>query len=130
MILSAENPGLFRGLGNMAGVSDYEHFYRSGKYNQKLREALGGGPDEVPEVYESLSVINYPEKFSSTPVFILHGMADTVVSPEYSTRLAERLEQAGVRVVHHEVKDVAHEGKLIMGHEVEVLDFFDSIRLR
>jgi len=126
MILAMNHPRLFRALCDIAGISDYTAFYNAGKYNQKLREALGGSPTEVPKVYKNLSVINFPKAFVNTPVCIIHGNADRTVPVEQSKNLARVLRKTGVMVNYLEVPGVGHSTALIRGYEKVVLDFFET----
>lgn len=66
-----------------------------------LREFLGGGPDESPELHARYDDASpYPHASAdSPPTLLIHGGRDELVRPRHSERLAERLSELGVP--HH-----------------------------
>jgi acetyl esterase/lipase len=53
---------------------------------------LGGGPNQVPEVYAAASPITFAD--TAPPTLLIHGGRDELVAPAHSERLAARLAQA------------------------------------
>lgn len=127
MVLSKHQPGLFKALCNLCGIGDYTRFFNDGKYQQRLPEALGGTPSEVPEAYQEISVTNYPEAFLQTPVIILHGSEDQLVAVEQSRNLYRTLKETGVLVEYYEVPGFGHDSAIIKRHEKIILDFFEHV---
>lgn len=76
----------------------YEHPAPAGVFDTRsvLHEYLGGPPSSASEAYFAASPINFVTA-TSPPTLLIHGMKDSIVTPEESTRLEERLNQAGVK---------------------------------
>jgi acetyl esterase/lipase len=72
-----------------------------------LRELVGSTPDESPEKYRSASPLN-DVKPTSPPTLILSGRADPLVWYRHAHRLADRLKENRVRVVHLELPWATH----------------------
>jgi dipeptidyl aminopeptidase/acylaminoacyl peptidase len=128
MIFAKYNPGLFAAVCDLAGVSQYADFYNMGKYQKKLPEALGGTPQTAPEAYKALSVLTYPEAFRDTPVLMIHGDADKTVSIDFSRRLHQALDAAGVKNQLIEMPGHSHAMTILHGNEQTVLNFFEQAR--
>jgi acetyl esterase/lipase len=61
-----------------------------------LERYLGGSPTGSADAYFAASPVNFVQ--AGTPATLLiHGMRDSVVGPEQTTRLESRLQEAGVR---------------------------------
>lgn len=58
-----------------------------------VTRALGGTPDQVPEVYARRSPVSWPEAIE-TPVLVLHGGKDSVVPARQARAFAAALQQA------------------------------------
>lgn len=72
-----------------------------------LRELVGATPDESPEKYRSASPM-YDVKPTSPPTLIITGRADPLVWYRHAYRLADRLKENRVRVVHLELPWATH----------------------
>jgi acetyl esterase/lipase len=55
---------------------------------------IGKSYEEAPELYKQASPVTYARK-DNPPLLIMHGTADTTVSPDQSRELAAALEKAG-----------------------------------
>ena len=55
-----------------------------------IRDAMGGTPDEQPEMYRSRSSIYMTERLTM-PITVLHGTQDELIPVEHSRRLANAL---------------------------------------
>lgn len=64
-----------------------------------------------PERYDDSQPINFVDG-SEPRTFLLHGLADTVVSPRNSKQLAARIRASGGRVQEHYYEGVSHGGVL------------------
>lgn len=97
----ANDPAI-RGLIAFYAPADLNFAYRYGDENdilhspQILRELLGGTPEQARTNYNSASPIDFVMA-SSPPTLLLHGTPDPLVWIRQSRRLAERLQQSGVR---------------------------------
>lgn len=74
---------------------------------------VGAYPETAPDQFVARSAVFWPELIN-TPLLLLHGGADAIVSPQQSRVLAERLQQAGkqVQLVIFEGDNHALEGQL------------------
>ncbi|MCZ7540833.1 MAG: prolyl oligopeptidase family serine peptidase [Anaerolineae bacterium] len=74
---------------------------------------VGAYPETAPDQFIARSAVFWPELINS-PLLLLHGGADAIVSPQQSRALSERLQQAGKRVqlVIFEGDNHALEGQL------------------
>lgn len=73
----------------LRSVTDWRTY--SPEYTRPL---LGGGPDDVPQVYARCSPIDLAEQLAR-PVLLLHGMKDDNVFVQDTIRLVERLQKLG-----------------------------------
>jgi len=107
------------------GVTDFTQFYiDSSTYKASLVAAYGGTPSQVPDVYADESALGNEERFSNTPVMMLHGSADNVVSVFQSRDLYQSLSALGYTVEYIEVPGVAHDASiLISGREAEIFSW-------
>ena len=71
-----------------AGITDQR------LYNAYWRERFLGHPDQFPERYEALSLVRAAPKLTR-PLLLIHGLADTNVSPAHTLRLSSALLAAG-----------------------------------
>ena len=60
-----------------------------------LRDYVGGSPSDLSSLYDAASPIRLVTS-ASPPTLLLHGGRDELVSPEDSSRLNERLTEAGI----------------------------------
>ena len=86
---------------------------------------FGAYPETAPEQFVARSAVFWPELINA-PLLLLHGEADTLVSPQQSRALAERLQQAGkqVQLVIFEGDNHALEGQL--GGLPPAMDWFQQ----
>ena len=91
-----------RGVISIYGPTDlqfgYEHPAPSGLFDTRsaLDAYLGGSPASAADTYFAASPINFVSG-TSPPTLLIHGMRDSIVSPDESARLEERLQTAGVK---------------------------------
>jgi pimeloyl-ACP methyl ester carboxylesterase len=65
------------------------------------------------------------EKVKPLPALVVHGAKDGIVPPEYSKKMVEAAQRAGLQVTYLEVPDADH--LTIIGASFSaVLDFFDK----
>ncbi|HKS98881.1 MAG TPA: alpha/beta hydrolase [Rugosimonospora sp.] len=88
---------------SMAGVCDLAEAYRLGLSDGAVRELIGGGPDERPEVY----ALACPTRLAplGVPQIVVHGTRDAAVPFALSARYAA-VAGPGCRLV--ELPGVAH----------------------
>lgn len=89
----------------LAGVLDLRLAVTSG-HDRYVRALLEGTPDEQPTRYETSSPIEHLP--IGLPVTVIHGEADTVVSPEHSRRYAAAARAAGDPVTLRVLPGVGH----------------------
>jgi acetyl esterase/lipase len=95
---SLPESGRVRAVIALAGVFDYseEGDFFAG-FIQNIREFMGGSPEQAPDNWAEASAITWVR--GDTPPFLLvHGTADTNVSPDQSRKFATALEEAGTEV--------------------------------
>lgn len=119
-------PRNIRAVCNFMGCTDFSRFYREGHYNESLRDAFGGTPDEVPDVYAAQSAVSEPEAYRYIPIITIHGDRDTCIPVWNATALWERIEgfHNGSRCVI--LKGVEHTNKVVQGLEDNILDVFQQ----
>jgi len=72
-----------------------------------LAALLGGGPDEIPEVYRDFSVVTHIGP-TTAPTLVLHGTDDTWTPVEHARRLVAALQDADVEMAYVELAGVDH----------------------
>jgi predicted esterase len=119
------NKDVIASLVDIHGITDYAQFYiDTPTYKNSLIVAYGGTPDQVPEVYADESALGNEQRFSHTPVMILHGAADNVVSVTQSRNLYQSLSALGYTVKYIEVPGVGHDALTLMtGRETEIFNW-------
>jgi hypothetical protein len=119
------NNKLIASLVDIHGITDYTQFYiETPTYKDSLVAAYGGTPDQVPEIYADESTLGNEQRFSQTPVMILHGTADDVVNIDQSRNLFNSLSALGYTVKYIEVPGVAHDASaLISSREMEIFNW-------
>jgi poly(3-hydroxybutyrate) depolymerase len=123
------NPDTIASACPVMGVTDFAAFYNWPQVDQTLKTSIkvtfGGTPTEKPLVYKDESPLGNEIRFAHTPVFLLHGSADTVVPVSNSQNLYNSLRQAGYVVKYDEVSGVGHYGTdLIGGREQKIYEWF------
>ena len=88
-------PGLFRCAIDVAGVGDWNDWYRD-PGGPWIRARMGA-PEQDPELYRKLSPIYHVEKIRD-PLLVLHGTSDVNVPFLESVRLIDALTKAGKAV--------------------------------
>ena len=84
--------------------ADKKDILDSGKL---LKQYLGGTPTDARAAYDSASAYGLVSR-KTVPMLLIHGLNDELVWYQQSQRLAERLEQNGVKHVYLEVPWATH----------------------
>ncbi len=115
-------------LVDIHGITDFTQFYfETSTYKDSLMAAYRGTPGDVPDIYADESALGNEQRFSQTPVLILHGTADNVVSVSQSRNLYQSLSALGYTVKYIEVPGVAHDASiLISSREMEIFDWLSE----
>jgi pimeloyl-ACP methyl ester carboxylesterase len=122
------NNEVIASLVDIHGITNFTQFYiETTSYKASLEAAYGGTPSQVPEVYANESALGNEHRFMHTPVMMLHGTADDVVSVSQSRNLNQSLSALGYTVKYIEVPGVTHDAQiLISGREMEIFNWFNS----
>ncbi|MEW6751686.1 MAG: prolyl oligopeptidase family serine peptidase [Candidatus Latescibacterota bacterium] len=90
----------------------------------------GGGatPPARQRVLDAVNILAHAENALNLPVRLVHGAADSVVSPEHSRRLAARLEELGYRVEYEEHPGVGHNSWDLAYQDGRIFSYFDQFR--
>jgi dienelactone hydrolase len=122
------NPQIIASACPVMGVTNFTEFYNwtpDSTLKNSIKTAFGGTPSQVPLVYKDESPLGNEIRFMHTPVFLLHGSADTVVPVSNSRNLNTSLAKAGYDVNYVEVPGVGHYGTdLIGGREQMIYEWF------
>jgi len=70
-------------------------------------DLLGGSYEEIPEIWQEASAVNWVDG-NDPPFLLIHGGDDQSISPEQSIKAAEILEDAGVAVELLLIPDASH----------------------
>jgi acetyl esterase/lipase len=97
-----------QGFAGWFGPYDLATYVRDSSQGASVRSLLRCGPDDcAPEALAAASPMHYVDR-NDPPALLLHGLADTNVSPSQSERFAAELRQAGVDVKLILIPNVAH----------------------
>ena len=106
------NNQIIASIVDINGITNFTQFYNEDTQNQfraSLRAAYGGTPSQVPAVYADESALGNEQRFSHTPVMMLHGDADTVVPVSHSRNLNQSLSALGFTIEYIEVPGATHD---------------------
>lgn len=96
---------------DMFGLADLNDFDDAAPAARLMAQISFGGSTELRR---TASPVNHVRP-DAPPFLILHGTADDMVVPRQSTRLAERLDRAGVSITFVEVRGAEH--SLVTPHQ-------------
>ena len=110
------------------GVTNFTAFYsETPTYKASLVASYGGTPSQVPAVYNNESALGNEQRFSHTPVMILHGTADDTISVSQSRNLNQSLSARGYVVNYVELPGVGHDIlAVISGREMQIFNWLIS----
>jgi dipeptidyl aminopeptidase/acylaminoacyl peptidase len=124
LIFAMRHPGVIRSVVAIFPMTDFSRWFteRPG-YRQPFEAAHGIEAASRERVLRELSPLHHPESFRETPVFLLHGLRDTVVPPHHSADFAAALRTAGGTVIHREAKEAAHSDTIATAYQAEIAEF-------
>jgi poly(3-hydroxybutyrate) depolymerase len=110
------------------GVTNFTAFYsQTPTYKASLVASYGGTPSQVPAVYNNESALGNEQRFSHTPVMILHGTADDTISVSQSRNLNQSLSARGYVVNYVELPGVGHDIlAVISGREMQIFNWLND----
>ncbi len=82
-----------------------------------IRRFLGGGPDEIPEIYREAGPIHHVNR-GAPPLLLVHGDQDRLVILRHSLQMLRRCREAGVPVELLVVRNAGH-GFIPIGGPIE-----------
>lgn len=95
LTFAALHPELVTGVASLNGTANHVEY---DKFQDAIAASFGGTKAQVPEEYRKRSAELWPEKFTM-PVAFTTGGKDTLVPPASVLRLAEKLKQAGRKML-------------------------------
>lgn len=121
-------PDLVRSVSSLLGISDFAQWVgENPNYLGSVSAAYGGSPTAVPEAWHKTSAMENLDTFKSIPVFLVHGMADTVVPPSQSRQLAAALGAKGYEATLREAQGLGHDDAAVTPFQHEIIDFLDTV---
>jgi predicted esterase len=109
------------------GITNFTRFYmETTSFKASLENAYGGSPSQVPQVYANESALGNEIRLAHTPVFMIHGSADSTVNVSQSRSLNQSLSALGYTVKYTEVAGVGHTSAIVYGREMEIFNWFNS----
>ena len=117
-------PGRFRSLCAIFPMTDFGQWMKEQPhYLPGIAQAHGVSPADAGAVLEALSPLRQAAAFAGTPVFLLHGDADTVVPVHHSRDFAAALRKQGVPVTFREAPGVGHDDVIAEPFQEEIVAF-------
>jgi acetyl esterase/lipase len=114
LCLAAHEPRV-KNVISLAGVVDLQRAWEQRLSNDAVVEFLGGKPKDVPEHYRDADPMVLSIKHAAQ--WLIHGLADDVVPPDFSRHYAEQKKKRGEEVQLLEVSQAGH-FELIDPHSV------------
>jgi len=105
--LGVHYPDLFAGIMPIAGNADYLAWTRRWGWNRTFFGRFDGLREWLQE---SRTPRAFAANLSNTPVYCIHGAADTVVPPEHARNMVAALRKAGAPVEYREFPRQGHGG--------------------
>lgn len=118
------------GVSDICVKEDFPTTLNQGEPDSPEGMLIGGkNVYEHPELSEPVRCVNYVRQDRpSPPILMMHGTADTLVSPNQSIRLYKKLREEGKEAVFYLVEDAVH-GDVAFWTE-EMLDIIEAFILR
>ena len=109
---------------DLYGLSDLTQV--GSDYSEEVQAKRDGGILADKKAAEAANPIHYISK-TSAPMLLMHGTADTIVSPSQTDLLYQALQQKGIPSERYLVTGAAHGGKYWVQEPVLniITDFFD-----
>ena len=105
----AADPSLFAAAIVLYPVTDLVDLAeRSHRFEQHYSDSLIGSLPAMIDVYRDRSPISHTDRYTTTPIFIMHGDVDPVVPVEQSRVFAERVRAVGGQVELHVYEGEGH----------------------
>jgi dipeptidyl aminopeptidase/acylaminoacyl peptidase len=115
-LLAAKHDFPARAIAVYGTITDFGSFLAEGSPARRIAPSIWPGfPANEAEITESRSAIRWPEKIN-TPVLLMHGGADSDVSPLHAIQLASAFEKLGKR---YELKIFYGEKHVLAGRAQE-----------
>jgi acetyl esterase/lipase len=114
LCLAAHEPNVKHVI-SLAGVVDLQRAWEQHLSNDAVVEFLGGKPKDVPEHYRDADPLELSIKHATQ--WLIHGLADDMVPPDFSHNYAEQKKKVGEDVHLLEVSQAGH-FELIDPHSV------------
>ena len=120
-------PRRVRSVISHMGMTDFAIWANENRdYETALSDALGGSPDQVPEVYRMRSALENAECLRPIPVMLIHGSNDDTVLPSHSILLHRAIQAAHGTSVLKLVEGGTHDNSTMIGFGPEVVAFLES----
>lgn len=120
-------PDMVRSVCAICPMTDFPKWVKENPaYLAPISSAYGGSPANVPSAWTKTSPIMHLDAFKNIPIFLVHGVADTIVHPDHSRQLAKALRAKNYRVTLHEVEGLGHRDLIVEPFQEEIVNFFDK----
>lgn len=123
LIYASQRPGTLRSLCAIFPMTDLVAWTKEVPWSlESIAQAHGLDVNQATQALADLSPINHVESLAKTPIFLLHGDADTCVPVHHSRELAAALRAAGGTIVSHEVPGGGHNDGIATGWQNAMME--------
>ena len=124
LVYAMQRPGRLRSVCALFPITDFAAWVKEQPgYLNLLTHAHGIAADEQAARLRELSPLRHAAAFRHTPVYLLHGDADSVVPVHHSRDFAAALQAVGGAVTYREVGGIGHTDEIAIGWEMEMAEF-------
>lgn len=130
LVYMMRRPNRIRSICAIFPMTDFAQWVQESPiYLQRIAEAHGVKPSEAVSVLQNLSPLDRTASFADTPVFLIHGDADSIVPVHHSRDFAATLKKQGVPVTYHEASGVGHVDEIVEPFQQEIVEFLTNLTL-
>lgn len=120
-------PYLIRSACSVLAMTDFTQWFdQASQYRSHLEKAYNANPKTNPQAYNKVSAMANLDAFSNTPVFLISGKTDRIVSPDHSKQFHAAIKAKGYYSVYRENKNAGHTDQAVEPYQKQIADFFDQ----
>jgi dipeptidyl aminopeptidase/acylaminoacyl peptidase len=125
LTIGMHNPKRVMGIVALAPVTDYTEYAKGGA-DPSVAQSFKAKLAEKPDVYASMSAMQFIDTLKKIPVYLIHGEADPIIPFSNSQKLSEALKKAEGNVKFVNVPNEKHNMEMIEYYAADYFKFCEE----